>query len=447
MSRFAVELRATAVLAWPMALAQLAQVAMMATDLAFVGRLGPRELAAAALATTLYVISFTFGAGLLTPIAPLTAQSLAGKGAADVPRALRMGLWLALLFSLPIMAVCTAGEQVLLALGQEHCAARLSQQYLLGLAWGVTPALWFQAIRHFMGAVGRPQPIFRITLAAIPVNAAIVYLLGFGKLGLPPLDLLGVGIATALVNWGMFVAALWPAIACRPFRDYQVLAHLWHFDWPLLRAIILIGAPISVAVIMQYGVFAAAALLVGRISPSALAAHQITMQIATIAYTVPFGISMAAAVRVSHAVGHNDASGIKRAGLAAILLGVLASALVTVGVIATRFRIAAFFLNKSLNDTDTAIGLTSSLLMVASSFFVADAAQVIAGGGLRGLKDTAKPLLFAIFAYWLIGFPVSFALSWVFGAIGVWIGLSAGAITYAGFLVTRFLLLASRFTV
>ncbi|XIA67465.1 MATE family efflux transporter [Bradyrhizobium sp. TZ2] len=442
----AVELGQTAKLACPMVLTQLAQVAMMTTDLAFIGHIGPEALAGAALAVTFYLVTFTFGAGLLAPIAPLAAQAFAAANFAVVPRALRMGLWAALFLSLPIIALSFRAEQILLAFGEAPDAARLAQQYLLGVAWGMVPALWLQAIRNFMGGVNRPEPILWITLGAVPINALLVYLLVYGKLGLPRLELFGAGLASTLVNCTTLLAGLWFATKRHPFREYRVLAHLWRFDWPLMRQLIVIGTPISIALLMEYGVFSAAALLAGRIGNHALAAHSIVIQVEAILFTIPLGVGMAAAVRVSHAVGRNDSAGIRRAGLAAMLLGIAIAAMLAVAVIATRFEIAGLFLGKSASDVDATIGLTAKLLMVAASFFVAEAAQTIAAGSLRGLKDTRVPLLFAGVAHWLIGFSLSYAfgLTMGLGAIGIWIGLSIGTTTYAGLLMIRFQLLTSR---
>lgn len=431
-----IELSETVKLAWPMVLTQLAQVAMMTTDLAFIGHIGPQALAAAALAVTLYLVSFTFGAGLLAPIAPLAAQAYGAGNHAMVQRALRTGLWAALLLSFPIIAFAFCGEQILLAFGQAPDAALLAQQYLFGLALGVVPALWLQAIRNFMGAVNRPEPILWITLAAIPLNAVLVYLLVYGKFGLPRLELFGAALASTLVNCAMFLAGLWFATMRRPFRDYHVLAGLWQFDWPFLRQLIVIGTPISIASLMQYGVLSAAALLAGLISTSALAAHQIALQITVITSMIAFG----------HAVGRNDGPGIKRAGLVAMLLGTVIAALLAVAVIVARSEIAELFLDKSAEDADATIGLTAELLIVAASLFVTDAIQSIAAGGLRGLKDTRVPLLFVGIAYWLIGLSLGYVLSLKIGlgAIGIWIGLSIGTTIYAGLLVLRFQLLASR---
>jgi multidrug resistance protein, MATE family len=440
------ELIETLKLAAPMALTQLGQIAMMTTDLAFIGRLGGDAVAAAALAGTVYFVSFTIGMGPTSAVAPLAAQAFGAGQTHLVRRSLRSGLWAALLIALPIMAFPLRGEQILLFLGQAPLPAHLAQQYLFGLAWGVAPALWFMAIRGFMGAVNRPQPILWITLAAIPANALLVYLLMNGEWGLPRLGLFGVGLATTIVNFSTFLAALWFATRRRPFSDYRVLAHVWRIDWKLMRQLLAIGAPISIAFLLEYGMFSAAALLMGRISTTALAAHQIAMQIVVILFMVPFGIGMAATVRVGHAVGRGDVAAIRRAGLVAILLGIFLVAILTLAVILARFAIATFFLGEASADADATINLAAKLLLVGATFFITDAIQGVTVGTLRGMKDTRVPLLFAAISYWLVGFSSSYLLGFwtALGAIGVWMGLSIGTVVYATLLVLRFRRLASR---
>jgi multidrug resistance protein, MATE family len=441
-----VELAETVRLAAPMALTQLGQIAMMTTDLAFIGRLGNEAVAAAALAGTVYFVSFTFGMGLMSAVAPLAAQAFGGRDLRRVRRSLRAGLWAALLISLPIMAFPLRGEQILLALGQAAGPAHLAQQYLFGLVWGVMPALWFMAIRGFMGALNRPQPVLWITLAGIPANALLAYLLIFGAFGLPRLGLLGAGTATTLVNIGTFLAALWFATRRRPFRKYHVLGRIWRIDWILMRQLFAIGAPISIAFLMEYGMFSAAALLMGLIGTTALAAHQIALQVTAILFMVPYGIGMAATVRVGHAAGRNDAAGVKRAGLAAMLLGIAIAAVLTLAVIVARFPIARFFLGEASGNAEATIDLAAMLLLVGATFFIPDGLQSIVAGSLRGIKDTRVPLLLAVIGYWLVGFATACGLAFwtTLGAIGVWVGLSCGTMVYAVLLVLRFRRLTRR---
>src|SRR5216683_6064796 len=134
----------------------------------------PGAIAAVGLAHLILFVGFVLGMGPVSAVAPLAAQAFGARDPRMVRRSLRVGLWAALLIALPMMALPFRGEQILLALGQAPMAARLAQQYLFGLAWGVLPALWFIAIRGFMSAVNRPEPILWITLAAIPANALLV---------------------------------------------------------------------------------------------------------------------------------------------------------------------------------------------------------------------------------------------------------------------------------
>jgi MATE family multidrug resistance protein len=448
-SRFAVELTETLKLAVPIALTQLGQIAMMATDLALIGRLGDGAVAAAALANTVYFIGITFGMGLMSAVSPLAAQAFGACNPRLVRRALRVGLWAALLISIPIMAFPLFAERILLALGQAPETARLAQQNLFGLAWGITPSLWFLAIRNFMGAVNRPEPALWITLVAIPANALLAYLLIYGGMGLPRLELFGAGLATTIIYFGMFLAALGFAYGRRPFRKYHVLGRLWRIDWALMWRLIVIGAPISIAFLMEYGLFAAAALLMGLISTAALAAHQIALQVTATLFMVPFGIGIAATVRVGHAVGRNDAPAVKRAGFVAALLGIVLVSAMTLAVLLGRFAIARFFFGETAQSAGAVIELTALLLTVGATFFVFDGIQTIAAGALRGMSDTRIPLLFAAISYWLIGFPAAYGLAfWTqLGAVGVWIGLSCGTAVYAVLLLLRFQSLAHRLQV
>ena len=439
----AIELAETLKLAVPLALTQLGQITMMTTDLAFIGRLGSETVAAAALAHTVFFVLFTFGLGLVSAVSPLAAQAFGARDPRMVRRALRVGLWAALLISVPMMLLPFCGEAVLLALGQAPTAAKLAQQYLFGLAWGILPALWFIAIRGFMSAVNRPEPVLWITLAAIPANALLVYPLLYGKWGFPELGLFGAGLATSMVNLGTFLAGLWFTARRRPFRKYHVLGRIWRIDWPLMGKLVVIGAPISMAFLLEYGLFGAAGLLMGLISTSALAAHQIALQVAAILFMVPFGIGMAATVRVGHAIGRGDAGGVRRAGYVATWLGIVLAAVLTIAVMIGRFGIAEVFLGES---TDAAAELSATLLLVGSTFFIADAIQTIAAGSLRGMNDTRVPLLFAVLSYWLIGFACACWLGFrtPSGAVGVWIGLSIGTAVYAVLLLLRFRALASK---
>ena len=295
---------------------------MMTTDLVLLGRLGDKVVAAAALAHTVLFAGFTLGMGLDAAVAPSAAQAFGARQPRMVRRALRVGLWAALLLGVPLTLRASSGARTFCS----RWARRRRRPRWPAAIWRAWPGAscpsWtFIALRNFMSAVNRPEPALWITLAAIPANAVLAYALIYGALGLPRLELLGAGIATTLVNIGMCVAAVWIAYPRRPFKKYRVLGRFWRPDWPLMGQLIAVGAPISGVFLLEFGVFAAAALVMGTLGTTALAAHQIALQTAAVLFMVPFGVALAATVRVGQAAGRKDAIGTRRAGFAAIGLG------------------------------------------------------------------------------------------------------------------------------
>ena len=433
-------------LAWPMALTQLGQIAMMTTDLALIGRLGDGAVAAVSLAHLILFVGFVFGMGLVSAVATLASQAYGAREPRMVRRSLRMGLWAAVILGVPINIIQLWGENILIAAGQTPEAAALAGRYLLGLAWSMIPAWCFIALRNFMGAVNRPEPALWITLVAIPINALLAYALIHGLYGLPRLDLLGAGLATTLVNLAMCVAAVWVCYAFRPFKKYRVLGHFWRTDGELMRQLIVIGVPISGTMLLEWGLFSSAAILVGWIGTTALAAHQIALQIAAILFMIPFGISMAATVRVGHAVGRGDPVAVRRAGFSAMALGVAIMVALTVAVVTFRNHVPLLFLGDAAAAAGETTRLAATLLLIGATWFVADGIQGVAAGALRGLNDTRVPMLYAALSFWVVGFTSAYALAfWAdLGAFGIWIGFSLSLWLFASLLTVRFHNLTAR---
>jgi multidrug resistance protein, MATE family len=424
----------------PIALTQLGQIAMMTTDLMLLGRLGEHVVAGAGLAHMVLFVAFTIGMGLVAAVAPLAAQAFGARDPRGVRRALRVGVWAAILAGVPLTAMQFRGESLLMAFGQAPDNAAIAGRYLMGLGWSLIPAWIFMAIRGFMGAVNRPEPALWITLVAVPSNFVLAWALIHGEFGLPRLDVLGAGIATTIINTAMCAVALFICVTRPPFRRYRILGRFWRFDAPLFATLCRVGLPISGAYLVEFGVFGGAGLLMGTISTTALAAHQIALQIASILFMVPFGISLAATVRVGHAVGRGDSEGQRRAGMAALILGAGFMALMTTIIAATRHALPPLFLGEVTPETAATAALTATLLLVGPLFFVFDGVQTIGAGALRGLNDTRVPFLIAIFSFWGVGFTSCWLLGvhTTLGPLGVWLGLSAGLISQATLLAWRF---------
>jgi MATE family multidrug resistance protein len=433
------ELAETVKLAAPMAATQLGQIAMMTTDLALLGRLGDHVVGAVALAHTVLFAAYTLGMGLVSAVAPLASQAVGAREPRFVRRAVRVGIWAAFIAGVPLTVLQLWGESLLLALGQPPQSAGLAGRYLMGLTWCLVPAWIFIVLRNFMSAVNRPEPALWITLAAIPVNGVVCWALIYGELGLPALDLLGAGLATTIVNVAMCIAAVWFAYWRHPFKKYRVLGGFWRLDWVLMGRLLVVGLPISGAFLVEFGLFAGAALLMGHIGTVALAAHAIALQTAAILYMVPFGISLAATVRVGHAVGRRDAAATRRAGFAAVGLAAAFMAAMTLMVVLARHAVPVLFLGSGAAAAET-VALAATLLVLGATFSITDGVQSVAAGALRGLNDTSVPFAIAVFSFWAIGFATSYALGFPLGlgAVGIWTGLSIGTGAFALLLLWRF---------
>jgi multidrug resistance protein, MATE family len=440
------ELGATVKLALPMALTQLGQTAMLTTDVLLVGRLGADAVAAASLGMNFFFLLFIVGMGIVTATAPLAAQAHGAGDARGVRRVTRMGLWTALIVGAPSSVALAFGEPILVAIGQDPKLAALAGEYLSTLLWCSVPALWLIVLRNFVSALNRPRSALWVMLIGIPLNALFVYAFVFGRLGMPEMGIAGAGLATTLVQIAMVAVQLAIAVWGKPFREYRILARVWRADWQKLGAIFALGTPIFVSFLLEAGVFIAAVVLMGWLGTVPLAAHQIAVQIASITFMVPFGIAQAATVRVGHAVGRGDAAAVRRAGWVAIALGTAFMAAMAVLLYATRFDLPALFLDSDKGEGPEVVALAASLLIFAALFQMADGAQAIAMGSLRGMNDVRMPMLLGAVSYWVIGFTLAYVLGFHagLGATGIWVGLSVGLGCAAVLLGTRFRRLSKR---
>jgi MATE family multidrug resistance protein len=434
---------ATLQLAWPMVLTNLAQTAMIVTDVLFIGGLGAQALAASSLAVNIYHTFTFFAFGLVSAVAPMVARE---KGARrhevrEIRRIVRQGLWTVAAVSVPSIFLLWHSEAFLLAIGQEPALSGEAIAYLRALVWALPCFLGYVVLRFFISALERPQWAFFIAIAGIVFNALGNWLLIFGNWGFPQLGIVGSGVASALTTFLMFTALATVVTLDRQFRRYHVLGRFWHADWSRFRAIWVLGLPIGLIIAFETSAFNAAAFLMGWLGEAELAAHAIAIQIVAIAFMTPLGIAQAATVRVGYAFGARDSLGIARAGWSAFILGTgFMIVTATLMLVIPQFLIG-LFLDIGQADNLIVLQLATTFLVVAAIFQLVDAAQVLTAGMLRGLHDTRIPMLYAAMGYWGIGLPLSYYLSQytAWRGTGVWIGLAAGLAAVSVLMLPRWL--------
>ena len=442
-SLWADELRASLKLAWPLILANLTQQLIQATDVLLMGRLGSTQLAAATLALNLTFTFNIFLLGLVTASSPMMATAIGQRSNAvrDVRRTFRAGLWMLLIAIPPYWLLLWHVGDLMLAFGQSEELASQGQKFLRAYMWCTAPWLLFQLLRNFVAALERPRVVLWLSIVGIAMNALLSWSFIFGKFGLPALGLVGGGVGSTL-TWMVLCAALVAVTSLdRRFRRFHLFGNWWRFDRQRTLAMVKLGAPIGITMALEMGVFALAAYFMGWIGAPAVAAHAIALQIAALTFMVPLGLGQAATVRVGLAVGRGDKPGITRAGWTAWVVGMLFMAAMAIVMWAIPHRLVTLFLDDDAANASV-IALAVSFLRVAAAFQLADGAQVIGAGMLRGLHDTRWPLMFALVGYWGVGLGIG---SWLaFGAdwqgVGIWVGLASGLAAVGVLMVARWMM-------
>jgi MATE family multidrug resistance protein len=437
------ELRASLALAWPLILANVTQQAIVATDVLLMSWLGPSKLAASALALNFTYTLNMLLMGLLIASSPMMATALGKRSNSvrDVRRTFRAGLWL-LILTLPVywLILWNIGA-ILLALGQDPGLAADGQVFLRAYMWCTGPWLLFTLVRNFISALERPRAVFVLSACGIAINAVVSWALIFGHFGLPALGIMGGGLGST-ITWSLLCGAMLLFVRVdRQFRRFHLFGRWWRFDRERTAAMARLGWPIGLTMALEMGVFALAAYFMGWIGAPAVAAHAIALQLAALTFMVPLGLGQAATVRVGLAVGRGDPAGISRAGWTAWIAGVGFMGVMALIMWSFPRQLVTLFLT-DVPGNALVIALAVSFLKVAAAFQLADGAQVIGAGMLRGLHDTRWPLLFALVGYWVVGLGIGIWLA--FGrdwrGVGIWVGLASGLAAVAALMLLRWIL-------
>lgn len=426
------EARSLLSLGIPMALTQLAAFAVYTVDVLMIGRISPEDLAAASLGTVIYFALWMVGAGPVMAVSPMVSQALGAdqNDTRDVRRSVRMTLWAIFLMFPIILGALSLTETIALALGQDPTVSAKAGDYVLTLAFGLPFALAIMALRNFLAALDKTTIPLVLVIVTTLINAGLNYILIFGNFGAPRLELVGAGIASSLSYLIGFVLFFGYISIDERSKSFDLFHRFWVSDWPRFREVVALGWPISITTIFEGMLFNSAVILMGLIGIMEVAAYQVSLNVVALAFMLPWGLSMAGAVRVGLAAGAKNPQAIKRTASVTLVVSIASIVALAIPVAAFPNVIAAFYLDLDNPANDAVINLIIVFLPIAGAFMVFDAAQVAANQVLRGLKDVRWPMYLCGVSYWLIGFPVAAILGLYtsFGATGIWYGLTAGLI-------------------
>ncbi|MBD0413181.1 MATE family efflux transporter [Oryzicola mucosus] len=408
-------------LAVPLALVQLAQVAISTTDIIMLGWFGGEALAAGALGFFCFNLLRTMGFGLIVGTSNLVA---ADKSAGIRGEYLAGGLLLGTAAALLAGIVVALGGRALPLLGQDAHVAAMAAQYLLLIAPGYLPLFWFYAYRGVVVGRRKSGALLAITLATIVVNAALDYGFIYGVFGLPALGAPGVALASTIAYFLQFIAiaaithGLMSFIAPRQVRQ-------------TVRRLLKTGIPTAASYGSEAGFTVVLTLMIGSFGAAALAGHAVVNQVTYVVFMLCIGLSHATSVGVSEGVGGRDPDAVMRAGRSGLLVVAITMTLFSIGWLLAPTQVLALF--SLSNPQDAAAVVALSLLPIAAIMQIFDGLQNVGIGALRGINRAGRGFWVTVIGYWFIGIPTAVIFGFFLhgGPVGVWWGLAIGLMATA----------------
>jgi MATE family multidrug resistance protein len=423
------EARRLTLLATPVALTQLSSMLLWTIDLLMVGRIDVLSLNAVFLGRIFVMGTSICAIGLIFGLDAIASQAHGARNRERLGEVLLHAGVLALGVSLPLGALWLGAERLLLQFGQDPATVALAHRYVVMQIPALPFFLLFVALKQYLQARGIVRPAMWVSFAACGWNAFLNWLLIFGHWGMPRMGAVGAGVATAISEVMMLLALLFLIRRFRLQRGAATVLDLTRLRVKGLWEIARLGLPVAVMLALEYWAFAISSMWAGWLGPSQLAAHSIALNLASITYMVPLGISLGAATRVGNLIGAGEPRPAQRAAWVAFVLGGGVMSLFALLFVAGRSIIPSWF---TLDVT--VIALTATLLPIVAAFELFDGLQVVGSGVLRGMGRTRPAAVFNLIGYYALGLPLA---AWLgrperLGLVGIWWGLALGLAVVAG---------------
>lgn len=423
-------------LAYPIIIGEISQISLALLDSAMVGYVSYKQLAAAALVMSVINIPFVFGIGITISVSQMVSMAHGRRDGKQVSHYLFNGFWLCVITAVLIAILLELGKGILFHLDQDPEVAAFAVPYMSIMGWGFIPMLLFLSLKQFTDGLEYTKTAMVLSLGAIPLNAFLNWLLIFGHWGFPRMELYGAGLSTFITRSLLFVV-LGLIVFFHPlFRRYILIGkRVWVFRRKTIKELLGIGVPSALQIGMEAGAFAVSGILVGTLGAVALAAHQIALSLASFTFIISMGLSQAGSIRASNAYGRKDEDEIRSIGKSTLYMALIYGSFCAVIFIIFKTQLPYIF-----NSNPSVVSLAASLLLLGGFFQIFDSSQTVTAGLLRGIKDVKIPTALILIAYWIIGLPLGYYLTFSLGmgARGIWIGFITGLAFSAILLFLRF---------
>ncbi|MEZ7506283.1 MATE family efflux transporter [Flavobacterium sp. Arc2] len=431
-------------LAYPIILGMLGHTIVGIVDNIMVGKLGPTELAAVSLGNSFVFVAMSIGIGFSTAITPLAAQADGRKNIEEGRSVFHHGLYLCTILGVILFGLIFFSKPLIGFMGQPDNVVELAKPYLDIVAFSLIPLIIFQGYKQFADGMSETKYSMWATILGNVVNVILNYLFIYGIWIFPELGIIGAGIGTIASRFVMLGYMHYMMQKKERFHPFFEKFSLKNIKKEMNMKIIHIGAPSSMQMFFEVGLFTGGIWLSGLLGIVNQAANQIALSLASFTFMFAMGLSVAASIRVGNQKGLGDYKQLRLVAFSIFLLVIVVETFFALIFVLFHTQLPALFVDMN-NAHDLAVntevvGIAAQLLLVAAVFQISDGIQVVFLGALRGLQDVKVPMYITFVAYWVVGFPISIYLGLYtdLKAVGIWIGLLAGLSFAALFLYLRF---------
>ena len=434
-------------LSYPVMIGLIGHTLVQFVDNAMVGKLGTSELAAISLGNSFVFLAMSFGIGFSTAITPLISESDAKKDYKKTKDVLLNGIIICTILGIILSISVLILKPIIFHMGQPEDVVNLAFPYVTWVAISLVPLVIFQSFKQFSDGLSLTKISMISTIIANIINVIINYILIYGKLGFPRLELVGAGIGTLISRISMVIIIVLIIQNNKKTKHFIKSIFSLNFSKSISKKILNLGYPSALQMMFEVGFFIAGVWVCGLIGTNYQAANQIALNLSTMTFMVALGLSVAATIRVGNQKGFEDYLNLKRVAISFfILIVIIEIAFAIIFILGSEFFPWLYLSNDNSADVIETVKIASKLLIVVAIFQVFDGIQVVAQGCLRGIQDVKIPSIICFFSYIIFGLPVMIYLGLYteLKATGVWIGFLFGLAASSFFLSSRFFIMCNR---
>lgn len=427
------ELKSIWQLSWPVMVGQLASTGTAFVDYVMSGHVSAADLAAVASGASVWVMLLVTLIGLNLAASPLVAHAVGANQRSGIPAIVQQALYQGVFWGATAWCVARLALPLLDHVGLAPLVAAKAKGFLAAVSWALPAFALYRVLYAYSASLNSTKPMMVFALIGLALNVPANWVLIYGKFGLPALGAVGCGWATAFSIWITLVLMLGWVCYSPHYRDTYPLRDWGRIDWAMQRQLFRLGLPMGAMFFVEVSAFSGIALLLARLGTVTVGAHQIALNMASLTFMIPSALGTAMTVRVGQALGAGDTARAHFLGRLGLQAGLVIAAALALFMLLGNHWIASWY-----TFEPTVRALAATLLIYAGVFQLADATQVVAAGVLRGYKVTRQPMWIHLSAFWLLGLPLGYLLTfgagdWPgMGAAGYWLALVL-ALTFAAF--------------